>query len=199
MISRSPSHEAKSRDTATEGRAHVLDERISAAQRRASLEADPNVKALQTMFGAELRPESIELINPSPSRARLGKHTEKLMKGGIGQLMKQAQQMQADMKKGAGGDGVASRWSGESGGGMVKVTMTCKHRAGARDRRHADRRRQGNARGPHRRGVQRCGSAKVESHRSGKIRRDGGGSYGAATGHEVCHSEFESRVLSPHC
>ncbi len=48
------------------------------------------------------------------------------MKGGIGQLMKQAQQMQADMKKAQ--DEMASLTvTGESGAGMVKVTMTCQH------------------------------------------------------------------------
>jgi hypothetical protein len=46
------------------------------------------------------------------------------MKGGIGQLMKQAQQMQADMKKAQ--DEMASLTvTGESGGGMVRITMTC--------------------------------------------------------------------------
>ncbi len=46
------------------------------------------------------------------------------MKGGIGALMKQAQQMQADMKKAQ--DEMASLTVvGESGGGMVRVTMTC--------------------------------------------------------------------------
>lgn len=48
------------------------------------------------------------------------------MKGGIGQLMKQAQQMQADMKK-AQEEMASLTVTGESGGGMVKVTMTCKH------------------------------------------------------------------------
>ncbi|MDJ0941127.1 MAG: YbaB/EbfC family nucleoid-associated protein [Woeseiaceae bacterium] len=49
-----------------------------------------------------------------------------MMKGGIGQLMKQAQQMQADMKKAQ--DEMASLTvTGESGAGMVKVTMTCQH------------------------------------------------------------------------
>ncbi|NNC77027.1 MAG: YbaB/EbfC family nucleoid-associated protein [Woeseiaceae bacterium] len=48
------------------------------------------------------------------------------MKGGIGQLMKQAQQMQADMKK-AQDEMESMTVVGESGGGMVKVTMTCKH------------------------------------------------------------------------
>lgn len=49
------------------------------------------------------------------------------MKGGIGQLMKQAQQMQADMKK-AQEEMASMTVIGESGGGMVKVTMTCQHR-----------------------------------------------------------------------
>jgi DNA-binding YbaB/EbfC family protein len=48
------------------------------------------------------------------------------MKGGIGQLMKQAQQMQADMKK-AQEEMASLTVTGESGGGMVKVTMTCQH------------------------------------------------------------------------
>lgn len=48
------------------------------------------------------------------------------MKGGIGQLMKQAQQMQADMQK-AQEEMSNLTVTGESGGGMVKITMTCKH------------------------------------------------------------------------
>ena len=48
------------------------------------------------------------------------------MKGGIGQLMKQAQQMQADLQK-AQEEMANLTVSGESGAGMVKVTMTCKH------------------------------------------------------------------------
>ena len=49
------------------------------------------------------------------------------MKGGIVQLMKQAQQMQANMKK-AQEEMASLTVTGESGGGMVKVTMTCQHR-----------------------------------------------------------------------
>jgi DNA-binding YbaB/EbfC family protein len=48
------------------------------------------------------------------------------MKGGIGQLMKQAQQMQADMQK-AQEEMANLTVSGESGAGMVRITMTCKH------------------------------------------------------------------------
>ena len=50
------------------------------------------------------------------------------MKGGLGNLMKQAQQMQADMQKAQ--EEIASlEVTGESGGGMVKVTMTGRHEA----------------------------------------------------------------------
>lgn len=48
------------------------------------------------------------------------------MKGGIGQLMKQAQQMQAEMQK-AQEEMASTTVTGESGAGMVRVTMTCKH------------------------------------------------------------------------
>lgn len=48
------------------------------------------------------------------------------MKGGIGQLMKQAQKMQADMQK-AQEEMARLTVTGESGAGMVKITMTCRH------------------------------------------------------------------------
>ena len=48
------------------------------------------------------------------------------MKGGIGQLMKQAQQMQANMQK-AQEEMAMMEVTGESGGGMVKVVMNGKH------------------------------------------------------------------------
>ena len=54
------------------------------------------------------------------------------MKGGIGQLMKQAQKMQADMQK-AQEEMAHLTVTGESGGGMVKITMTCKHEVRALD------------------------------------------------------------------
>jgi DNA-binding YbaB/EbfC family protein len=48
------------------------------------------------------------------------------MKGGIGNLMKQAQAMQANMQR-AQAELATMEVGGESGGGMVKVTMNGKH------------------------------------------------------------------------
>lgn len=49
-----------------------------------------------------------------------------MMKGGLGQLMKQAQQMQDNMRKVQ--EGLASiEVEGQSGAGLVKVVMTCRH------------------------------------------------------------------------
>lgn len=48
------------------------------------------------------------------------------MKGGIGQLMKQAQEMQANMKK-AQEEMASLTVTGESGAGMVRITLTCQH------------------------------------------------------------------------
>jgi DNA-binding YbaB/EbfC family protein len=51
------------------------------------------------------------------------------MKGGnIGNMMKQAQQLQANMQK-VQAEIAAMEVTGESGGGMVKVTMNGKHEA----------------------------------------------------------------------
>ena len=48
------------------------------------------------------------------------------MKGGIGNLMKQAQKMQADMQKAQ--EEIANiEVTGHAGGGLVSVTMTCRH------------------------------------------------------------------------
>ncbi|HQW38627.1 MAG TPA: YbaB/EbfC family nucleoid-associated protein, partial [Usitatibacteraceae bacterium] len=49
-----------------------------------------------------------------------------MMKGGIGALMKQAQQMQENMRKVQESLG-AVEVEGQSGAGLVKVVMTCKH------------------------------------------------------------------------
>ena len=49
-----------------------------------------------------------------------------MMKGGLGGLMKQAQMMQENMKK-AQEELATVEVEGQSGGGMVKVLMTCRH------------------------------------------------------------------------
>ena len=49
-----------------------------------------------------------------------------MMKGGLGGLMKQAQQMQSNMKK-AQDELAKVEVEGQAGSGMVKVTMTCAH------------------------------------------------------------------------
>nr|WP_320166754.1 YbaB/EbfC family nucleoid-associated protein [uncultured Methylophaga sp.] len=48
------------------------------------------------------------------------------MKGGLGNLMKQAQQMQANMEK-AQKELASVEVTGQAGGGMIKITMTGKH------------------------------------------------------------------------
>ena len=50
-------------ETPVQEESRMEGERYEAA--KASLEADPNIKTLQTMFGAELKADSIEPINPS--------------------------------------------------------------------------------------------------------------------------------------
>jgi DNA-binding YbaB/EbfC family protein len=49
-----------------------------------------------------------------------------MFKGGMGNMMKQAQQMQDRMKK-AQDELATMEVVGEAGAGMVKVTMTCNH------------------------------------------------------------------------
>ena len=49
-----------------------------------------------------------------------------MMKGGLGGLMKQAQMMQDNMKK-AQEQLASMEVEGQSGGGMVKVVMTCRN------------------------------------------------------------------------
>lgn len=51
-----------------------------------------------------------------------------MFKGGMGNMMKQAQQMQEKMQK-AQEELQSIEVVGESGAGMVKVTMTCNHNA----------------------------------------------------------------------
>jgi len=48
------------------------------------------------------------------------------MKGGLGNIMKQAQEMQENMRK-AQEELANIEVTGQSGGGMVSVVMTCRH------------------------------------------------------------------------
>ncbi|MFZ0487506.1 MAG: YbaB/EbfC family nucleoid-associated protein [Arenicellales bacterium] len=48
------------------------------------------------------------------------------MKGGLGNLMKQAQEMQDNMRK-AQEELAGMEVTGQAGGGMVTVVMTCRH------------------------------------------------------------------------
>lgn len=49
-----------------------------------------------------------------------------MFKGGIGQMMKKAQKMQEDMAKAQ--EALAQMYvTGEAGGGMVKIEMSCRH------------------------------------------------------------------------
>lgn len=49
-----------------------------------------------------------------------------MMKGGIGNILKQAQAMQENLRK-AQEELAAVEVTGSSGGGLVNVTMTCRH------------------------------------------------------------------------
>ena len=51
-----------------------------------------------------------------------------MMKGGMGNMMKQAQALQANMQK-AQAEIAAMEVTGEAGGGMVKVTINGRHEA----------------------------------------------------------------------
>jgi DNA polymerase-3 subunit gamma/tau len=61
---------ASAPETPMQEEARRVDEKMEAA--RASLESDPNVKAMQDMFGAQLNPESIELVKPIPGESSDG-------------------------------------------------------------------------------------------------------------------------------
>ncbi|MDH3688655.1 MAG: YbaB/EbfC family nucleoid-associated protein [Gammaproteobacteria bacterium] len=49
-----------------------------------------------------------------------------MMKSGLGNLMKQAQEMQENLRK-AQEELASVEVNGQSGGGLVKVVMTCRH------------------------------------------------------------------------
>ena len=49
-----------------------------------------------------------------------------MMKGGLGQLMKQAQQMQENMQR-AQEELARTEVEGQAGAGLVRIVMTCRH------------------------------------------------------------------------
>ncbi len=60
-------------ETPIQEEARLVDEKMEAA--RASLESDPNVKALQDMFGAQINPDSIEPVHRSSGESSDGQPT----------------------------------------------------------------------------------------------------------------------------
>jgi len=56
---------AATQETPSQEETRMADERMEAA--RQQLEADPNVKAMKDIFGAEIKTDTIELINPAQS------------------------------------------------------------------------------------------------------------------------------------
>ena len=56
---------AETRETPVQQESRMADERLEEA--RQTLEADPNVQAMKNMFGAEIKADTIELINPPQS------------------------------------------------------------------------------------------------------------------------------------
>jgi len=56
---------AETRETPVQQESRIADEQIEVA--RQELEADPNVQAMKNMFGAEIKTDTIELINPPRS------------------------------------------------------------------------------------------------------------------------------------
>ena len=56
---------AQARETPVQQESRMADERVEQARR--TLEADPNVQAMKDMFGAEIKTDTIELINPTRS------------------------------------------------------------------------------------------------------------------------------------
>ncbi len=97
-----------------------------------------------------------------------------MMKGGIGNMMKQAQALQANMQK-AQAEIAAMEVVGESGGGMVKITMNGKHEAkrvqidpSRAARRSRDDRRPGGGGDQRRRAAHRSRDAAAHVERHGR-------------------------------
>ena len=96
--------------------------RASAAT--ASRPARPPPERAATRMPGTLRQRS---NLPSPARTTY-QRTAAMMKGGLGNLMKQAQQMQEKLQK-AQAEIAAMEVEGESGAGLVRVVITGRHEA----------------------------------------------------------------------
>src|SRR3954468_10680588 len=66
-------------------------------------------------------------VRPRTRRANRNRRGDSMMKGGLGNLMKQAQKMQENLKR-AQEELATIEVEGQSGAGLVKVTMTCKYK-----------------------------------------------------------------------
>ena len=115
--------------------AHAVAQAERAARQQAAEDAvavDPFVQALVSDFGGQVVAGSVRHVDASAASAAahsitpLSSRNIAMMKGQLAGLMRQAQQMQENMKKAQ--DALAEiQVEGASGGGLVKVTMTCRH------------------------------------------------------------------------
>ena len=115
--------------------AHAVAQAERAARQQAAEDAvavDPFVQALVSDFGGQVVAGSVRHVDASAARGGtfpitpLSSRNIAMMKGQLAGLMRQAQQMQENMKKAQ--DALAEiQVEGASGGGLVKVTMTCRH------------------------------------------------------------------------
>ena len=112
--------EVSQSELATPARQRALADQDKVVRAAAAFEADPAVKGLQERFGAEVDAASVK-------PAQLAQETI-MMKGGLGNLMRQAQQMQENMQK-AQAELANLEVTGESGAGMVKVVLNGRHEA----------------------------------------------------------------------
>ena len=113
--------EVSQTELATPARQRALGDQDKVARAAAAFEADPTVKGLQERFGAE--------VDARFGQTRqLTQESRIMMKGGLGNLMRQAQQMQENMQK-AQAELASLEVTGESGAGMVKVVLNGRHEA----------------------------------------------------------------------
>ena len=119
----------------------AADASLAAQKRRAQAEeksraeaafrGEPFVQDVLSRFDAKIRPDSIKprVLNAATQALRAQPPIEEddpMMKNQLAGLMKQAQQMQDNMKK-AQEELARIEVEGQSGAGIVKVVMTCRH------------------------------------------------------------------------